>query len=305
MIDTLKQIVHLLDIVKFVYFAIGTVTGFVLYKVGRLFQKRRLHIILGFNKNTCEILMPIRYGNLEVDEGLGIDHKYKLELPLNYTTFEEASALIAIPKMLHLLDNNADIIFCDPRKRERFEETLSPYNNKFCIGSPTANQYVGSLFNPESDARILKKAFLLGCSKEVANQTGRDDVKNLRINIESDSEHKLYYGLDFNLLKQECNCETISKSSFSYSDDYIIVVKLCPSDFNFTEHGCTIIAFGNSADGTKTAVNFFTNYTKKFYQILKRDGNLDHYFYLFRCTSKGEVDFRENSYKDLTSVLLE
>ena len=149
---------------------------------------------------------------------------------------------------------------------------------------------------------MLNGAFVLGCSEEVFNQKGRADTRTLRVYFDESSEHKLYYGKNKDDIDKNNNDQ---KHFITYSDDYIVVVKICPDDYNYKEHGSTIIAFGNSAEGTKTAVNFFTTHTKKFYNILKKAGHMNHYFYVFHCSSKGEVDFREGHYSDLTKDMLE
>ena len=262
------------DYIRFSISVLSFLCGVFIKKVFAFFKAIWLNIMLSMPNCPSNIIVPARYGDIYISNN-------KTTPKEKYITFEEASIILEINKVLEILR--------DRRKQVNYytdESTLEDNHNTFLIGGFLANKYVSELINKKF------ASVKFGCSPETFKN--HRELQNILISCKNSNEKLRWI---------EVHQNKDYKQLFSYNRDtggYIVLAKLTgKADFNNINHGTVHICFGNNARTTLQSAKCYNKYRRELFRRLWR--HTQHYFVIIECNNDGVPDF--SRFHDLTELI--
>lgn len=279
--------------------AFGVFVGLSIKKICQFFKRAKLRKLLSLNKNDCEVIVPVRRGLIvfEEDEDQlrskflnSVSDKEQepkfMRIPYDYVTYDEAKILLEMQKILLNFKRESKIKFLRP------DSIDMRYNNtKFCFGSVKSNDYVRNIFSMDKHSPFrFKEKFLFGCTTKSYTRRGSEHLKPLK-KIADDLDGKVLFIGD-------------TEIPYKYDEDYIALIKISKSKFGDKKHGTLHMCFGDSGRAPLIAAKCYTEHIDILYKKLKVKKHLKNYFVIMRCSKNDEVDFRDDSFLDITDRMI-
>ena len=292
--EMLNQTYDSIDILLLIIRTLAYIFSFIgILSIGKIksyIRRWHLYKLLGFKlKYPLEIMLPTMKGNLTFTPSEIIKIGAEKVPQYDYISLYESESLLHVQNLLSEYGFKNKVIL------KIANDNFSKESNKLIIGGPLSSKYLHDMFSSDKDSIFsFKGRFKFCVSSDWLNWMTRefnapllDIVEELKNN---DEEKKLLYWDKNN-----------NKKSIPIQHKYIILIKLNKEDLHMSNSGPMIICFGNEGMTTNNAVKCLT---ESLYELVKYIKNKKHFFIVFRCTSRGDIQFSNENVIDLTDVML-